>query len=257
VIEPPDVPGVNIYPDKPVLNRTLENEGIRGLRTDQYAMIGVTGGMVTLPELNLPWWDINAGEWRVASLPARQLSIQAAPGGSNPEPLEAVPVQAEDEPAAVVAQTVVHSEFWRRAAEILAAAWGLTVIAWWWSSRPRRNARELPEAKPLPPHKQQARTLRVARKAALAQDAAGVRHALLDWAALQWPERAPRSIGELSARVSEPLAGELRKLSRASYGNPAATWDGTELARAIRSFAVLQDGETTSNGDLLPPLSPS
>jgi hypothetical protein len=257
VMHAPDVPGLNVYPDKPVLDRTLENEGIRGLRTDQYAMIGVAGGTVTLPKLELPWWDITTGEWRVASLPARSLTILPAPGGSNPEPVATSPQPSLDEPPTPVADTVVHSEFWRRATEILAAAWLLTLFAWWWSSRPQRSARQLPEAKVLPPHKQQARSLRVARKAALAADAAGVRRALLDWAEWEWPGRAPRSIGEMSARVSEPLAGELRNLSQVSYGRGAATWDGSELAKAIRSFTVVKESESAARGELLPPLSPS
>lgn len=86
VIEPPVVDGVNIYPDKPVLTRKLETEGIRGVRTDQYAMIGVNGGEVTLPKLELPWFDINKNEWAVAELPARSLSIKLPPAAANLNP---------------------------------------------------------------------------------------------------------------------------------------------------------------------------
>ncbi|HNP37911.1 MAG TPA: BatD family protein, partial [Woeseiaceae bacterium] len=161
VIPPPDVPGLNIYPDKPELGRTLENEGIRGMRTDQYAMIGAASGTVTLPKLELPWWDIVAGEWRVASLPERKLTILPAPGGSNPEPADTEMAQAAAETATPVAETVVHSTFWRRVAEIFGVVWLLTLVAWWWSNRATRAERARPDTtRPVPVHKLQASALK-------------------------------------------------------------------------------------------------
>jgi hypothetical protein len=106
-------------------------------------------------------------------------------------------------------------------------------------------------------HKQQARYLKAARKAALEQDAAGVRTALLDWAERQWPEHPPRSIGALASRVSAPLADELLRLSKASYGNGDVRWDGNAMAKAIRSFAVLDETVEQGSDELLPPLMPS
>ncbi|MFQ5548931.1 MAG: BatD family protein, partial [Woeseia sp.] len=52
IIDPAVAQGVKIYPDKPELRVSAEPEGIRAVRTDQYAMIGVRAGMVELPELN-------------------------------------------------------------------------------------------------------------------------------------------------------------------------------------------------------------
>jgi len=127
------------------------------------------------------------------------------------------------------------------------------LFAWWWSARPKSVQRE-PE--PIPIHKQQAKCLKVARKAALAGDAATVRGALIQWAALQWPENAPRSIGGIAKRVSAPLSDELAALSRLSYGPETAEWNGAALAKSLRSFAVLKD-DAVSDADVLPPLAPS
>ena len=81
-------------------------------------------------------------------------------------------------------------------AKILAALLVITLFSWWWSSRPKRAPRE-PE--PVPIHKQQAKFLKTARKAALAADAATVRSALIDWGSLQWPDEPPRSIGTIAS----------------------------------------------------------
>ncbi len=257
-IDPPEVAGVRIYPDKPELSRLVQAGGIRGQRKDEYALIGVSAGIVELPEMALPWWDVSAGEWRVARLPGRMFSILAA---SDPAPAEPVTRTVETELSAEPGTLTVYSGFWRRVSEALAVAWLLTVVAWWWSSRPARDRPTARRQEPgTPPHKQQTQALKAARKAALAGDPKTLRRAMLQWAELEWPGRAPRSIGALATRVSAPLADELRRLSSASYGPGAADWDGQGLAKALRSFSVVDAVDVDNSGraaQRLPPLMPS
>jgi len=253
-IEPPDVPGVNIYADKPELSRSVDVGGIRGQRKDQYAIIGTKGGDVELPPVELPWWDIDAGEWRVATLPGRTLTVKAAPQPEVAPPPVAEPA-VPAEPAAPAA--VPGDSFWQRAAELLAVAWLLTIVAWYWSSRGASGrARRRPEVEMPPAQVDQARLLKNARKSAVAHDAAEVRALLIDWAKAEWPDDPPRSIGAIAARVSEPLAGELARLSGASYGPGGRDWDGARLAQALKSFTVLAPGEVDETAGRLPPLMP-
>jgi hypothetical protein len=260
--EAPEVDGLNIYADMPELGRVIEADGIRGVRKDQYVIIGLVGGELELPELEVPWWDTESGEWRVATLPARTLTVE---GGEPPPVVEepsvvvapteaATPVQAASvDPAAVLAAT----NFWQRAAEVLAVLWILTLAAWWWSSRSRPQQNREPRVPEEPPvHKQQKEILKVARKAATAEDGAGVRTALLEWARLQWPDSAPRSLGDLSDRVASPLADELRSLSVASYGTNGGGWDAVALASALRSISVVIRREDAVASEPLPPLMP-
>jgi hypothetical protein len=105
-------------------------------------------------------------------------------------------------------------------------------------------------------HKRQSRLLKSARKAARARDAVGVKQSLLEWAALEWPENTPRSIGALAGRVSPDLASELDAFSSLSYGPRRGEFDGEALATAIRSFSVLKD-ESSEDHEQLPPLLPA
>ena len=248
VIDPAVSDGVKIYPDKPELRDFPEPGGIRATRKDQYAMIGVRAGVVKLPELNLPWWNIDQGEWQVASLPSRNLTILPSGEAALPpvvEPQIEMPFEAET--------ITVESSFWRRISEGLIALWLLTVLAWWWSRRPEIMAKE-PEPPPI--YKQQAKFLKAARKAALAEDEATVKAALLSWGRLQWPNDWPRSIGDLASRVSDPLAAELNTLCSSSYGPNGESWNGKDLSKALRSFAVKTGEETDTATDDLPPLMP-
>lgn len=248
VIEPADAPGIKTYPDKPELRVSAEPGGIRAIRKDQYALIGVSPGRVELPALELPWWSIGDGEWRVASLPSRQLTILPSGEAALLPPTEAVVELPFDR------ETVtVESSFWRRVSEGLVALWVLTVTAWWWSRRPERQPRE-PE--PPPVYRQQAKFLKAARRAALVEDQATVKAALLSWGRLQWPDDRPRSIGDLACRVSEPLATELNLLCSSTYGPNGKAWNGKNLAKALRSFAVSSDDGKGASDDDLPPLMP-
>ena len=259
-IEAPEVDGLNIYADQPELGRTLEAGGIRGVRKDQYAIIGLAGGELELPAVEVPWWDIAAGEWKIATLPARTLTVRGET--ILPVPV-APPVEAPAErsadvtPYAEPVTVVVADSFWQRTAELLAVLWILTVAAWWWSSRSQpRRSREPRQPEQPPVHKRQAQLLKTARKAAVAGDGAGVRAAVLEWGALQWPDDAPRSIGDLSNRVAAPLADELRKLSSASYGPVGGEWHGEDLAKALKSVSILTPYEERVASEQLPPLMP-
>jgi hypothetical protein len=251
---PPKIDGMNVYADKPDLSRLYEAEGIRGVRRDQYAMIGVRGGTVTIPELQVPWWDIEAGEWRVAILPAREIEVDA------PIVTDAIPPVAEPTAAAAApttesaAEQAVPDGIWKRVSQLLGGVWILTVIAWWWSSR--QETREPREPEPPPIYKQQAKFIKAARKAATASDKGAVRTAVLEWGRLQWPDDAPRSIGDFSTRVATPLSDELRALSASSYSYGANEWDGGSLAKALRSISVLIEDSEAAMENPLPPLMP-
>ena len=259
-LQPPEVDGLNVYADKPELSRTQEPGGIRGVRKDQYAIIGLAGGEVELPAVEVPWWDIDTAEWKVASLPARKLIIEGEPVAP------VVETEVIDEPAVEQAaepdlqesgEALAAISAWQRATEVLAILWLLTLAAWWWSSRlAPRKSRE-PRQPQLPPaHKQQAQLLKTARKAASAGDSAGARKALLEWGRLQWPVAAPRSIGELASRVTAPLSDELNLLSAASYSKNGGDWNGNALASALRNVTVVSSRDEAAAEALLPPLMP-
>jgi len=253
-LDPPEIEGMNVYEDKPDLSRQFEAAGIRGIRRDQYAMIGVRGGPVEVPKLELPWWDIEAGEWRVATLPSRTIEILAAeveavivpPAAAQAAP--DMPENAED------AQQLLPDGFWKRASQLIAAAWLLTIVAWWWSSRERVREPREPESPPI--YKQQAKFVKAARKAAAAGDKVAVRAALLEWARLEWPDDSPRSIGDIAQRVAAPLSDELQLLSTSSYSGACSEWDGSELAKAMRSIHALTADTKATTAESLPPLMP-
>ncbi len=254
VIDPAVADTIKIYPDKPELRDMAEASGIRAVRKDQYAMIGIAPGDVNLPELQLPWWNIDIGEWQIASLPGTLISILPSANAAVVPPVvseESVP-QQDSSPGG---NLVVQSSFWRRVSEVLAGLWLLTVVTWWWSRRPVARAPKDPEPPPI--YKQQAKFLKAARKAAKAGEGAGIRSALLSWGRLEWPDNPPLNIGDFANRVAMPLSTQLEGLCRADYGPERESFDGEALAKSLRSISVLQEDREARPTDGLPPLMPA
>ena len=251
VIEPVEPAGVKLYPDKPELRVTPVAAGIEATRRDQYAMIAVDPGEVRLPAVELPWWNIDAGAWQVATLPAKTLSI-APSADALAVPAEIAATAAE---AVTPGASVAQPAFWRPAALALGAAWLGTLLLWWRSRRVPEAPGSAPQ-KPGPARKLKAAYLRSARLAALRGDPAAAKSSLMEWARFEWPQQPPRSVAAIAARVAEPLAGELRRLCETSYGPGNRSWDGAELAAALRSVQAVEARERRP-GDVLPPLMPN
>ncbi|MGB5472311.1 MAG: hypothetical protein WBQ78_02405, partial [Gammaproteobacteria bacterium] len=70
------------------------------------------------------------------------------------------------------------------------------------------------------------------RDACTRSDPQSAAAALLDWAAATWPDRPPRSLGALAARVGQ--GGEhIRALEAALYGANGQGWNGQTLWKAF------------------------
>ena len=80
---------------------------------------------------------------------------------------------------------------------------------------------------------------------------------MLRWSRLEWPDNAPRNIGDLAARVAMPLSAQLEGLCRADYGPDAAPFDGEALAKSLRNVSVLREDAEVMATDGLPPLLPA
>lgn len=249
VIEPVESDGIKVYPDKPELHVNAVPGGIQATRKDQYAMIAVEPGDVRLPALSLPWWNVGTGEWQVATLPARTVHIEIS---ADALPPVAAAAAAHDAGSGTV---LVHSNFWRHVSEGLVGLWLATLIVWWWSRRESAlSAGREPKAPPV--QRRKAAFMRAARQAAGRSDADTVKSSLLSWGRLQWPDNPPRSMREISARVPEPLSGELRRLCESSYGPGRGAWKGAGLAAALRSFKAEAEDRAGRSAEPLPPLMP-
>ena len=224
-IEPSGLEGVRFYPDQPGVATRAGTQSIHGELVQRIALVPGTEGTLTIPELRVQWWDVEADAPRTAVIPARTIAVAASPTRAE------APRPALAAPAAVPA---TGSRLWQRVSAVLAVVWLATLGALLFVLGRRRRS----DVQSPPPAEDSIRSTAAARQRVLdaCRDSSprAARSALLAWAGLVWTESPPRDLIALAARVrDEPLAEALLALDRALWSAGDADWTGQSLAARL------------------------
>ena len=211
-----NIPELRFYPDQESIDQSELAEGLQGLRVQSEALVARSGGTWTLPEIRVPWWNIETDRLEFATLPARTVVVTA--------------IQSADEtndrtiaPSASPAGTTLPPWLWVVSATGWLVSLALGMLLW-------LNRRNATGHSPTPGGATaKSGSVRQAlveiRKASAQEDAALLRKAILQWAELHH-ERGFSSLEALARVSTESLAMRLRAVDRSLYG------DG-ELASAL------------------------
>ncbi len=91
------IAGTRFYSEPATEQESTDGVFITGTRTQQFTWIPTHPGRITLPGVQLLWWDVNAGSIRRATLPQRTLVITGS--AAPPDPRSVLPRTARDAPA--------------------------------------------------------------------------------------------------------------------------------------------------------------
>ena len=239
------VDGIRQYPDQPELTSEITQSGLQARRTERYAVIAQADGVLTLAGVEMPWFDVDDGEWRVASLSPRQLQVLPSPE----QPGTAAVATPLPTPAAEPASPGL---LWQAVSAGLLVAWLATLGLWWQSRRPSRPSQR--NVDPSAPRRSaNRRLLRQLRAACEANDAHRAHALLLEWGELRLGGEPPSSLGAMVQRMPEDLAAAVAELERALYGPDEEAWDGRSLAAALAGVDSVGRAPT-ERGELLLPL---
>lgn len=246
----PAIDGIKQYPDQPILDDSRSDDGIRGRREQKVALIPGAAGRYNLPEISLPWWNLQTGKMEIATLPARELSVN--PGaGSAPQSEPVVPGRVATAPAeAIAAEPAETGRFWLWLSLVLACGWGASTVYWWLRMRRDRWRRpQQPESASL------AGARRELRKACDDGDAAGARQALLVWGQALLAPRRVRNLHDLGAIFGADLEAQIGLLNQSLYARTQQAWRGEaliDLCLQLEKTARARDHEPIG----LAPLNP-
>ena len=238
-LTPLQVPGLKVYADKPEIVEQPATESLQSRRVDKWAVIPQTAGELTLPAIELPWFDTVAETYRVASVPAQVINVlpalNTAPplvtdanavasdnananSDANGQPISSREVAGSDSGSgesrqgfstpAAVAQGWPH---WQTLALAAIAAWlfssALAVWFWWrhrkglrFASRPARNYISQYDKSGHSTESSKAALRQVDKSIKNADSAATIASAVLHWAACRWPQSPPHSLQDLAQR---------------------------------------------------------
>ncbi len=74
------IDGLNLYPDPPQIERTFVDGAIVGTRIETTSMVPIDSGNVVIPEISIPWWNIDTDQLEATVVPATRLVIATVTG---------------------------------------------------------------------------------------------------------------------------------------------------------------------------------
>lgn len=228
--------GLRRYPDQPLLNNENNERGLLGSREEREALVANRSGRISLPAVELVWWNTGEDRLERTSLPARTLEV-----ASNPVLEAEAPV---DSPAPLPSADAPPLWPWQLACALLAGTTLLGFSLWW---RARRLPAILPTAQTGPSPRTLLDDL---KRACLANDSQATRQALDAWARQQ-----PETLADMAARFV-PLSEALDELNGALYSESGQYWQGEGLWKAIRSLPAAETPSGQQEPSPLPPLYP-
>ena len=232
-----NIPELRFYPDQESIDQSELAEGLQGRRVQSEALVARSGGTWTLPEIRVPWWNIETDRLEFATLPARTVVVTAIQTADQIN-------DATLSPNTSTAGTTLPLWLWA----VSAAGWLVSLalgILLWLSRRQTAGPSPTPGGTRAKSASVRQALVEI-RKAAEQQDATLLRKAILQWADLHHNQRF--SSLEALARVStEPLATRLSAVDRSLYGDGeiAGALDG--LIDTLREEPAPQNRGTGSN----------
>jgi len=119
--------GFHLYPDPEQSNNQITSQGINSQKTVDIAIVATQAGHLTLPQIELHWWNTATDQLETATLPAKTLTILPAKADETGQVAQ---TPNNDSRETFSKETTRHSETlgWQIAVGALMGLWFLTVM---------------------------------------------------------------------------------------------------------------------------------
>jgi len=257
-IELPDLFGLKYYPEQAQKQESTSDSGITGSVTQNIAVVATQGGKITLPEIRIPWFNINLGRVEYATLPAQTLSVignapatKTDSSTEQPQSTEASDTQDINRDASTIySDQTPTSKFWPVVSLVFMLLWLITSYMLWRQKNRPSKQEEFESTK----QGKLSGALKDIKKACRNNDAKQAREAILAWAHAQGCSDiiSLQQVAQLHpiAEMKQALQ-ELDYTLYSSTGNSA--WQGEHLWQLIRNIKI----ENNKEASPLRPLYPS
>jgi len=238
--------GVKQYSDQPELSRDSASGGIQSVRTERFAVIAQSVGELTIPVVELPWFNVVEEAWEVARVNPRRITVL----DNQDEFVE----RAVQNPVELASPSVVagNERLWQGVSAALLVAWLLT-LAFLRSSGRSSKPNATNTVAETPQRATQRQLVQGIRAACANNDAKTARDLLLEWAE-QFLPNAPKILGHLAVEVPEDIARAVVDLERSLYGPSSGSWDGGALANALTQLGSVTRSSEETPEEVLHPL---
>lgn len=251
-----EIQGVNQYPDPADIQRTFVDGSIVGTRVETVSIVPTDSGFIEIPEISIPWWNINTDQQEVTVVPATRVAIATIEGEV---PAEQTVASTEDiaellEPAAPALdledleeqaepEFIEVDAFWLNA--LIAAALavvGLSIYRLVISPR-HADIRNFVDTKTsqvsarYAPDNNEKVAYKQLTKACGAKNLQQIRHALIVWANHYFDDVPVRTMEDILAqsRVAE-LAEQAKAIQIALFTPEQSQWRTSDLLTLVKNL---------------------
>ena len=257
-IEFPEVTGLKQYPDKAMIENQRKRDGITGTKQIKVAMIPAQAGKFIIPQISIPWWNTRTGKQEVVRLPETVIEATGiASTAQVPPPIEMVAPLAQSDAqqtespsrtAAASDEGIINPGYWPWISLALAAGWITTILLFFSNSRSATAAKKPQTLAPILPLE------RAVEKACSKGDAIETKNALLEWAAVRWPNQSITSLADIARVCSAELSTQINVLNSALYSPHSDQWEPKALRSAFHTFLSRKHKSAKTQDSILEPL---
>ena len=259
-IDLPETSGMRLYPEQPQHTTRTDGESVYGSSQQAVAYVPVTTGRISIPETRIDWWDTVEQRQRSTVVPAWEVNVLPGAAGlaeaPPPAPTEITALAAEIEGPDDTLAAEQQDSAWLRWVLITAALCMALMLLWYLQRRKRAGSMPQAATDSMLSGKQQLREAgSLLELACNNNDPQAAARALLHWAAVKWPDEAPRNLGGL-AQWLQAGAEEMGELEQVLYASGPSSWQGDALLRLYKKGLekVVTEDRVTQQG--LSPLYP-
>ena len=233
----------NDYPEKPELNNSINQNGVVGREDLTVTYILNQPGVITLPGLQVKWFNIDTGKEEFATLPSRTITVMP-----KVKKEKIIPPTKQSKAVAHEISKTQHGTLRLLVGQIGWVVAAFFILLWlltiYWLKKPNKeNSKAI---------------LKKVKGACIHNQAQVCEKALLAWARTYYHGQNIFNLNQIVNLVKyTPLQQELIQLSTYLYEpQPHKTWDGgAKLWQAMQEFMQQKKSKINSKQDL-PPINP-
>ncbi|MDA7760487.1 BatD family protein [bacterium] len=242
---------LKLYPDQPSLEDKQTNRGILGVRTESLAIVPNQAGKISIPAIEIEWWDTVNNRMQTSRLPSKIFNVVA---GNKVN-------QISDQPPTINPSIVMHSDSNNNGETAAITRWSLGLNAlliallvelFYWRKTPVSVT--VPKTpKSIITAKQQ---LKKIEQLAANNQLAEMRDSILHWGAEVFPQQPPRSLNQLADLMeNSELKQQFSQLDQSLFKADSDTdfeVDSKTIIKALKQFVPVKTPSHTARKELKP-----
>jgi hypothetical protein len=245
---------VKLYPDQAVLEDKQTNRGILGIRSESVAIVPNQAGKLTLPSIEVKWWDTVNNRMQTSRLPEKTFTVIAAKNTpqisyeNNTTNQQAIATENLETTSSL--SKLTH---WSLTLNALLVAVIVGLLYW------RRNTPSKLATKATTKLSHSKQQLNQIAKLAKDSNLAAMRESILLWGAEVFVQQPPRSLNQLADLMANPELKQqfalLDKMLFKADSNGVSAVDTQAIVKILKGFSTANNKDK-DRGTQLKPLYP-